>query len=55
MGKKWSGSTLPRRWETLEALGKIRFSAMVPVLVLIGSLSLRFIIVYAGQAAPTFA
>ena len=50
-----AGLLVPLFLETLEVLGKIRFSPLVPFLVLAGGLSLRFIIVYAGQAVPTFA
>lgn len=50
----FGGLVVPLALETLESLGKIRFSYYVPLLVLMGSLSLRFIIVYAGQALPTF-
>ncbi len=50
-----SGLIIPLILETLEAIGKIRFSPLVPLLVLVGSISLRFIIVYAGQDVPTFA
>ncbi|MBF0286795.1 MAG: polysulfide reductase NrfD [SAR324 cluster bacterium] len=49
-----AGLIIPLVLETLEAIGKIRFSPFVPLLVLIGSISLRFIIVYAGQEIPTF-
>ena len=49
------GMIVPLMLETLEAIGRIRFTVLVPLLVLTGSLTLRFIIVYAGQAFPTFA
>jgi len=39
--------------EGLEVMGKVRYSFIIPVLVLVGSLSLRIIIVYTGQALPT--
>lgn len=50
-----AGLIIPLILETLEVLHKVKFSPIVPVLVIIGSLSLRFIIVYAGQDFPTFA
>ena len=49
------GMIVPLMLETLEAISRIRFTVLVPLLVLTGSLTLRFIIVYAGQAFPTFA
>ncbi len=49
------GMMIPLLLETLEVLGKAKFTPLVPALVLGGSLALRFIIVYAGQAYPTFA
>lgn len=48
------GLLVPLVLETLETLGKTRYTFFVPLLVLIGSLSLRFILVFAGQAMPTF-
>ncbi len=51
----FGGMIVPLLLETLEALERVRFTVLVPVLVLIGSLTLRFVIVYAGQAFPTFA
>ncbi|MDT8446850.1 MAG: NrfD/PsrC family molybdoenzyme membrane anchor subunit [bacterium] len=48
------GLLLPLVLETMETLGKSKFSFFVPLLVLIGSLSLRFILVFAGQSMPTF-
>ncbi|MBF0240099.1 MAG: polysulfide reductase NrfD [SAR324 cluster bacterium] len=48
------GMLIPLLLETLEVMERIRFSVLVPLLVLLGGISLRFIIVYAGQAIPTF-
>ena len=47
------GIIIPVVYEALELSGKVKYTAYVPMLVLVGSLSLRFIIVYAGQAIPT--
>jgi len=41
--------------ETLESLKKVKYSPIVPILVLLGSITLRFVIVMAGQEFPTFA
>lgn len=49
-----AGLVVPLILEIMEMMGKVRYSVLVPFLVLIGSLSLRFIIVYAGQAIATF-
>ncbi|OGG98855.1 MAG: hypothetical protein A2600_13020 [Candidatus Lambdaproteobacteria bacterium RIFOXYD1_FULL_56_27] len=48
------GILVPLSLETLETMGKVRFSPITPALVLVGGLSLRFILVFAGQANPTF-
>ena len=48
-----AGIIVPLAFEALEMAGKTKYSILIPVLVLVGSLSLRFIIVYAGQAIPT--
>ncbi|MDH5560895.1 MAG: polysulfide reductase NrfD [Deltaproteobacteria bacterium] len=48
------GLIIPLLLETLEVLNKVRYSPLVPLLVIIGSLSLRFIIVNAGQSFSTF-
>jgi len=50
----FGGILMPLALETLETLGKVRFSPLTPLLVLVGGLSLRFVIVYAGQEAATF-
>jgi len=50
----FGGIILPLLLETLESLGKVRFSPLTPSLVLIGGLSLRFVIVFAGQETATF-
>ena len=47
------GLVIPFLMEGLEVLGKVKYSFIVPLLVLVGSISLRFIIVYAGQSLPT--
>ncbi len=47
------GILIPLVLEGLEVAGRFRYTVMVPLLVLVGSLSLRFILVYAGQAVPT--
>lgn len=47
------GILIPLIFEGLENAGKVKYTMVIPVLVLVGSLSLRFIIVYAGQAFPT--
>ena len=47
------GLIVPLLMEGLEVMGKVRYSFIIPVLVLVGSLSLRIIIVYTGQALPT--
>ena len=51
----FGGMVIPLFLETLESLGKSRFSPIVPVLVLLGSITLRFVIVFAGQEFQTFA
>ncbi len=48
------GALIPLLWEGFEVIGKTRYFIVIPFLVLIGSLSLRFILVYAGQEIPTF-
>ncbi|MBF0278840.1 MAG: polysulfide reductase NrfD [SAR324 cluster bacterium] len=48
------GLIVPLLLETFEAIGKIKFTPLVPLLILVGGLSLRFIIVFAGQSVPTF-
>ena len=48
-----AGIVVPLFLEALEVSGKIRYTVIVPVLVLIGSMSLRYILVYAGQMIPT--
>jgi protein NrfD len=47
------GVVVPLIFEGFEVIGKIRYLPIIPILVLIGSLSLRFIMVYAGQEVPT--
>lgn len=47
------GLIVPLLMEGLEVMGKVKYSFIVPLLVLVGSISLRFIIVYTGQALPT--
>ncbi|MCG8334225.1 MAG: polysulfide reductase NrfD [Proteobacteria bacterium] len=47
------GILIPIVFEALEVAGKFKYSVFVPLLVLVGSLSLRFVLVYAGQAVPT--
>ncbi len=49
----FGGIIIPVVFEALEMSGKAKYTALIPMLVLVGSLSLRFIIVYAGQAIPT--
>lgn len=51
----FGGMLVPLVLETLESLEKVKFSPIVPVLVLLGSITLRFVIVFAGQEYPTFA
>jgi formate-dependent nitrite reductase membrane component NrfD len=51
----FGGMVLPLMLETLESLKKVKFSPIVPILVLLGSITLRFVIVFAGQEYPTFA
>lgn len=48
------GIVIPFIFEGLEVMGKIRYLPFIPLLVMIGSLSLRFVLVYAGQEYPTF-
>ena len=48
------GIVVPLVIETRESMGKVHFSPITPALVLLGGFSLRFIIVFAGQASPTF-
>jgi formate-dependent nitrite reductase membrane component NrfD len=48
------GLVIPLLFEGLELLGKARYLPLIPILVMAGSLSLRFVIVYAGQMIPTF-
>lgn len=47
------GIVIPLFFEGLELAGYAKYTVIVPLLVLVGSLSLRFIIVYAGQVIPT--
>ena len=51
----FGGMILPLMLETLESLKKVKYSPIVPILVLLGSITLRFVIVMAGQEFPTFA
>ncbi len=46
------GIFLPLLLEGMEVMGKVKYSVIVPLLVLAGSISLRFIVVYAGQMLP---
>ncbi len=48
------GIVVPFVFEGLEVVGKMKYIPAIPVLVLVGSLSLRFVLVYAGQEYPTF-
>ena len=48
------GIVIPFIFEGMEVMGKIKYLPFIPILVLIGSLSLRFVLVYAGQEYPTF-
>ena len=48
------GIIVPFIFEGLEVTGKMRYLPVIPILVMIGSLSLRFVLVYAGQEYPTF-
>ncbi|MCP4294749.1 MAG: polysulfide reductase NrfD [Proteobacteria bacterium] len=50
----FGGMIIPLLLETLEVYKKVRYSPIIPVLVLAGSLTLRFVIVQAGQVFPTF-
>jgi formate-dependent nitrite reductase membrane component NrfD len=47
------GLLVPLLLITLIALRKVTYAPLVPILTLLGSLSLRFLIVGAGQAIST--
>lgn len=47
------GIAIPLLLEALEVSGKFKYTVLVPLMVLVGSLSLRFVIVYVGQIIPT--